>query len=50
MKINGKWGYIDTRGNIIIPLQFEEADQFSEGMAAVKVAGKWGYIRSPFQK
>ncbi|MDH7577857.1 MAG: WG repeat-containing protein [Bacillota bacterium] len=37
-------GYIDKTGKVAIPLQFEEATEFSEGLAAVKIGGKWGYI------
>ncbi len=40
----GLWGYIDKTGKEVIPCQFEEAQNFSEGLAAVKVRGKWGYI------
>jgi len=35
------------QGGIAIAPQFEEAEQFSEGMAAVKINGKWGSIRHP---
>ena len=28
----------------MISAQFENADEFSEGFAAVKINGKWGYI------
>ncbi len=41
---NRKWGYIDTYGNIAIPLTFDFADSFSQGLAVVKVNGKYGYI------
>lgn len=37
-------GYIDREGRLAIPGPFEEAEGFSEGVAAVKVGGKWGYI------
>jgi hypothetical protein len=40
----GKWGYIDTTGKIIIAIQYEDAKEFSEGVAAVKQGGLWGYI------
>lgn len=39
-----KWGYIDRSGQIVIPLQFEQANSFSNGLAAIQVNGKWGYI------
>ena len=39
-------GYIDKRGEEVIPLQFYIANDFSEGLAAVKIKekGGWGFI------
>lgn len=34
---SGLWGYIDKTGKIVIPLQFDSAQPFSEGLAAVQV-------------
>lgn len=42
--IGGKWGYIDGTGKQVIPLQFDLANNFSEGLAAVEVKNKCGYI------
>jgi hypothetical protein len=39
-----QWGYINNKGRKVIPAQFENALEFSEGLAAVKRNGKWGYI------
>ena len=39
-----KYGFIDRFGEVIIPLRFDSADDFHEGLAAVKLKGKWGYI------
>ena len=39
-----KWGYIDTSGMIVIPCQFDLAEQFSEGYAAVMSGNKWGFV------
>jgi hypothetical protein len=33
--MNRKHGFIDARGNKVIPLVYEEADRFSEGLACV---------------
>lgn len=41
---NSRWGYIDKRGWIVIKPQFEEAMDFSEGLAAVRIGDKYGYI------
>ena len=37
-------GYIDSTGKTIIPLRFDDARGFSDGLAAVQVGGQWGYI------
>jgi hypothetical protein len=42
--VHGKSGYQDASGNIVIEYQFDWAQGFSEGLAAVEVDGKWGYI------
>lgn len=45
IKQNNKYGYADKTGNIIISPQFELAEQFSEGLAAVQNEQKlWGFI------
>jgi hypothetical protein len=42
--IDGKFGYIDTAGRIVIDCQFDAARAFSEGMAAVSISNHWGFI------
>ncbi len=44
VKRDGKWGYVDHRGKIIIQPQFQWAEFFYDERAAVQVDGKWGYI------
>lgn len=39
-----KWGYIDSKGNVAIKPQFQYAQNFSSGLAAVRIGGKTGYI------
>jgi hypothetical protein len=41
---NDKWGYIDTTGTVVVGFQYDDARDFSDGMAAVKVGSTWGYI------
>src|SRR5262249_54713825 len=50
---NGKLGYIDESGIVVIKPQFEKVSlysndfksiNFSEGLAGVKVGDKWGFI------
>ncbi len=40
----GKWGFINKRGEWIIPNDYEEVYFFSEGLAAAKFFGNWGFI------
>lgn len=44
VKQNGKWGYIDKRGVVVIPFQFDAASDFECGLAPAKYNGKWGLI------
>jgi hypothetical protein len=40
-----RWGYIDTRGAVVIGARFREAQPFSEGLALVRDdAGLYGFI------
>jgi WG containing repeat len=41
---DGKFGYINEQGKIVIPAQFARADDFSEGLAGVRIDGKYGMI------
>lgn len=38
------WGYLDTIGNVAIYPQYQKAQEFSEGLAAVKYEYKYGFI------
>ena len=41
---NGKIGFTDAKGKLLILPKYDEAREASEGLAAVKSNGKWGYI------
>jgi hypothetical protein len=41
---NGKFGYIDENGRVVIKPQFDDAKLFSEGLARVRIKEKWGFI------
>ena len=43
-RINGKYGYVDADGRIVIEPQFEEVRKFSEGVAGIKRDNLWGFI------
>ncbi|MGL4375735.1 MAG: WG repeat-containing protein, partial [Microcoleaceae cyanobacterium] len=39
---NGKWGFIDKNGKVIVKPKYDEVRNFSEGLAAVKIGNKLG--------
>ena len=39
-----KCGFADTNGHIVVPLIYDDAWEYSEGMARVKSGKLWGYI------
>ncbi len=47
VRVDGKWGLINTKGEWILAPTFSEIGQYNEeGILPVKVAGKYGYIDS----
>ncbi|HYL98798.1 MAG TPA: WG repeat-containing protein, partial [Blastocatellia bacterium] len=44
VEIDGKWGYIDTRGRIVIKPRFTQASSFADGQACVAMNGRIGFI------
>src|ERR1700752_1276347 len=44
IKQGGKFGYVNQFGKVVIPVQYESAEDFHDGYAAVKINGKWGFI------
>ncbi len=50
-KKNGKYGFVDKAGNIIVDYQYEKAYELNRyGFAAVKKDGKWGAINEKGQE
>ena len=41
-----KFGFLDIDGNLCVPIIYDEAEMFSDGLAAVKKDGKWGYVNT----
>ena len=42
--LNGKEGYVDTDGNVIGAIKYDNTNIFSEGFAGVCIGDKWGFI------
>jgi hypothetical protein len=47
VKLNGKFGCIDTSGRIVVLPRYDDIYKFSyNGLASVKLNGKWGYVNT----
>jgi len=44
VRVNGKYGYINKSAQMTIQPQFDRAEPFTEGYAAVRIDSHWGYI------
>ena len=45
VNLNGKWGYADEHGKIILDAVYSSARLFEDSIAQVAMNGKWGIIR-----
>jgi hypothetical protein len=43
-KVGGRWGYIDVRGKVVVPLTWDSATEFSDGLARVLRDGRVRYL------
>lgn len=46
---DGKWGFVNTSGKVIIKPEYSKAKSFSNGLAAVYNGDKWGFINKQNQ-
>ena len=44
VRLNHKWGFIDTTGNVVVSPKYNEVTNFSYGVARVRNGRKWGLI------
>jgi hypothetical protein len=44
IKINGKWGFVNSSFSHFIDIIYDDAQSFKEGLAPVKNENSWGYI------
>jgi hypothetical protein len=44
IRVDGREGFMDSDGKVVIEPRFEKTYPFTEGLAAVMLDGKWGYI------
>src|SRR5256885_16780741 len=41
--VQGKWGFIDRTGKVIVEPQYDRFLYAEDGMRAVEIGGKWGF-------
>lgn len=46
VKKDDKWGFINTKGKMVIKAKYDEVENFTNGFAEVKINEKWGYINT----
>jgi hypothetical protein len=46
ISINGKWGFINEQGKVVVAPRFDNLWSFSEGMAPAMLGHKWGFINA----
>ena len=44
VKVGERWGYVSHVGKFVIEPQFDEAFDFSEGLAGAQIRGNWGFV------
>ncbi len=41
---DGKWGYMNKKGRVVIRPEWDYVGRYSEGLAGVREGDKWGFI------
>ena len=44
VRVDGKFGYIDKTGELVIPAKYNRAWKFSEGLGKVLLNNKFGFV------
>jgi len=44
-----RWGFVDTNGELLVPLQFGGVSRFRDGLPRVTINNKWAYINTKGQ-
>ena len=43
-KRDDKWGFVDDDGFVIIPFEYDQVEDFTNGIAYIKKCNKYGFI------
>ena len=46
VKVGGKWGYVNSKGEQAVSPRFDTADDFHNGLALIGLNGKYGFINT----
>ena len=49
IKLDGKFGFVDMKGQLIIANRYDDIQLFSEGLAPYKLNDRWGFLNSSEQ-
>jgi hypothetical protein len=44
VKLNNKYGFVDTGGNEVVPLKYDRVGDYYESRAWVELNGKYGFV------
>lgn len=44
MRIGDRYGFLDTYGKVVIPVELEYCEAFNHGLAMIRKDDKWGAI------
>ena len=42
----GKYGFIQKNGQVVVPIIYDDANSFSQGLANARMKDKWGYLNT----
>jgi hypothetical protein len=42
--MKGKFGFVNNKNKVVIPIEYEYAEPFREGLALIRINGKYGFI------
>jgi WG containing repeat len=49
IKRDGKYGFVDAKGRLLVANRYEDIGRFKEGLAAIRILGKWGFVNATDQ-
>ena len=44
--LNGKWGFVNEKGEEVVPPKYDDVWNFYDGFARVELDNKWGLVNT----